>query len=88
MLNQFQESLLVTDRTRPLRPAYAQMAIGLALVIAIAAFGLFSASHAKGEDRKAANVPPPAVSADTPAPAFDWTLATGDGGAAIALENR
>ncbi|HXY90732.1 MAG TPA: hypothetical protein VEH75_08930, partial [Xanthobacteraceae bacterium] len=62
MLNQFQESLLVTDRTRPLRPAYAQMAIGLALVIAIAAFGLFSASHAKGEDRKAANVPPPAVS--------------------------
>jgi hypothetical protein len=93
MINQFQESLMITDRT--MRPAYAQMAIGLVLVIAISAFGLFTASHARGDEsltRKnipaaTANVLPSLVIwPQSQEPNLNGMLATGDGGAALPLE--
>jgi hypothetical protein len=81
MNNHFQESLM--DSVRPTRPAYVQMAVGLVLVLAIAAFGMLAASHAPGE-QKTAVLPSILLFPETPVPGLEWTLATGDGGAAIA----
>jgi hypothetical protein len=98
MINQFQESLMVTDGAhkdgRAPRPAWLQAPIGLVLVIAISAFGLFTASHAIGQEstvRKApaatANVLPPLyISDESLQPNLNGMLATGDGGAMI--ENK
>jgi hypothetical protein len=95
MLNQFQESLMVTDGAsktgRTLRPAYLQAAIRMVLVIAIYAFGLFTATHAIGQEstvRKApaatANVLPELVIwPESQEPNLNGVLATGDGGAMI-----
>jgi hypothetical protein len=93
MVNPFQESLMITDRK--MRPAYAQTATGLVLVIAIVAFGLFATSHAIGQESKqsskaaTANVLPPLfISDESLAPHLDWILATGDGGATIEPQSR
>jgi hypothetical protein len=95
MLNQFQESLIVAEPANkprhPLRLTLVQAAIGLLLVIAISAFGLFTASHASGQEgmvRKAtpatANVLPDLVIwPESLEPNLSGMLATGDGGAAI-----
>jgi hypothetical protein len=98
MINQFQESLLTDDRTskanHTLRSACIQSAIGLMLVIAISAFGLFTASHATGQEsmmRKdpaaTANVLPELVIwPESLEPNLNGMLATGDGGASLPLE--
>ena len=98
MINQFQESLLTDDRksnaNHTLRSAWVQTAIGLMLVIAISAFGIFTASHATGQEsmmRKApaatANVLPELfISDEALEPNLNGVLATGDGGASLPLE--
>jgi hypothetical protein len=101
MVNQFQASLLTADRVGKtglsIRPALVQAAFGLALVLMACAFGLFAASHAisqevsnaagKGALVATANVLPQLViHAESLAPNLNGMLATGDGGAAIPLE--
>jgi hypothetical protein len=99
MMNQFQESLIVAgDASKDghtMRSGYVQAAIGLVLVIAISAFGLFTASHANGQDgmtRKTAQatmmnvLPPLFISDESQQPNLNGVLATGDGGAALPLE--
>jgi hypothetical protein len=99
MMNQFQESLIVAGNTNKdgltMRSGYVQAAIGLVLVIAISAFGLFAASHANGQDgigRKTAQastvnvLPPLFISDESQQPNLNGVLATGDGGAALPLE--
>jgi hypothetical protein len=102
MVNQFQASLLTADRAGkadlPVRSALIQAAIGFALVLAVSAFGLFAASHAIGQEAQAAtdkiaartataNVLPQLVIApESLEPNLNGMLATGDGGAALPLE--
>jgi hypothetical protein len=99
MMNQFQESLIVANGASKdgltMRSGYIQAAIGLVLVIAISAFGLFTASHANGQDgmaRKTAQattmnvLPPLFISDESQQPNLNGVLATGDGGAALPLE--
>ena len=95
MIDKFAESLVVAERARKTGPTMrltlVQASIGLVPVIAISAFGLFTASHAGGQEgmvRKAApataNVPPDLVIGPEPLePNLSAMLATGDGGAMI-----
>jgi hypothetical protein len=91
MTNQFQESLLVADRsgTAGFRLAFVQAAVGLALACVISIFGLVIASQAHGQDTKrpTANVLPELIlSPDSQEPNLNGVLATGDGGAALPAE--
>lgn len=96
MINQFQESLWTDDRTsktnHTLRSAWVQTAIGLMLVIAISAFGIFTASHATGQENMVrkpamANVLPELfISDEALEPNLNGLLATGDGGASLPIE--
>jgi hypothetical protein len=99
MTNQFQESLAVTavasKATHTMRLGYVQAAVGLALLIIISAFGLFIASQATGQEsmtRKTAQattvnvLPPLFISDESQQPNLNGVLATGDGGAALPLE--
>jgi hypothetical protein len=99
MMNQFQESLTVTDGASKdgltQRSGYIQAAIGLVLVIVISAIGLVAAPHATGQEgmmRKAASattanvLPPLFISDESQQPNLNGVLATGDGGAALPPE--
>lgn len=94
MVNQFQASLLTADRAGkadlPMRSALLQAAIGAALVLAVSAFGLFAASHAIGQEAQAARtanvLPQLMISPESLEPNLNGMLATGDGGAALPLE--
>jgi hypothetical protein len=99
MMNQFQESLTVTDGAskdgQTKRSGYVQAAIGLVLVIAISAIGLIAAPRATGQEgmvRKSATattanvLPPLFLSDESQQPNLNGALATGDGGAALPLE--
>jgi hypothetical protein len=95
MVNQFQASLLTADRVGkadlPMPSALIQAVIGFALVLAVSAFGLFAASHAIGQEVSArtatANVLPQLmISPESLEPNLNGMLATGDGGAALPLE--
>ena len=102
MVNQFQASLLTADRAGkadlPMRSALIQAAIGFALVLAVSAFGLFAASHAIGQEAQAATdkvgartvtanvLPQLVISPESLEPNLNGMLATGDGGAALPLE--
>ena len=95
MLNQSQESLMVGDRAHTLRPALVQLAIGLVLVIATAAFGLFTASHANGQERAQAAtaktekvLPDLVIWPEALEPNLSGMLATGDGGDVINLQAK
>ena len=95
MIDPFAESLIVAERARKTGPTMrltlVQAGIGLVLVIAISAFGLFTASHASGQEgmvRKAApataNVLPDLVIwPQSLEPNLSGMLTTGDGGAMI-----
>ena len=94
MVNQFQASLLTAQRTGkaglPAGLAFLQAAFGIAFVLLVSAFGLFTAWHAIGQESMlpkaaTANVLPPLVISDEALqPNLTGMLATGDGGATIA----
>jgi hypothetical protein len=99
MMNQFQESLTVTDGAskdgQTKRSGYVQAAIGLVLVIAISAIGLIAAPRATGQEgmvRKSATattanvLPPLIISDESQQPNLNGVLTTGDGGDALPLE--
>jgi hypothetical protein len=94
MVNQFQESLM--DGARSTRPAFIQMAIGLLLVVAIAAFGIFAASYARSEEALAHQgkpatakvLPDLVIWPESLEPNLSDMLATGDGGATIDRKDK
>jgi hypothetical protein len=89
MVNQFQESLLLAERTQrvvhALHLGLIQAAIAFVLVLGLIVFGLFSAALALGAESETAlaNVLPIVLSENASQPGLDWTVATGDGGATI-----
>jgi hypothetical protein len=99
IVNQFQESLLTSNRTGlPMRLVFVQAAIGFAFVLMISALGLFAASHAIGQEVSGvaekgaapvatANVLPKLVILpESLEPNLNGMLATGDGGAMIEIK--
>jgi hypothetical protein len=96
--NQPMESLMMkpltslTQRETSTRTVFVQTVIGLTLVIAIAAFGVFSATHATGQETRTqkaatANVLPAlTIWSETREPNLNGVLATGDGAAALPAE--
>lgn len=94
MVNQFQESLITADEApkSARRLGLVQLVVALMLVAIMAAFGIFTATHANGEEMvkrapaSAKVLPDINLTPESLEPNLSGMLATGDGGASLPLD--
>jgi hypothetical protein len=94
MVDQVQESLITTDEApkSEARLGLVQLVVALLLVTIMAAFGIFTATHASGEEMmkrapaQAKVLPDLNITPESLEPNLSSMLATGDGGASLPLE--